>query len=269
MLTWLYVPGDRPDRFAKAVASGADTVILDLEDAVHPARKDYARDAVVEFCASPHEVPLQVRVNADSADDDLAALVGLDVEVRVPKVSSADEVVRVAASGMRLHLLIESALGLERAYEIAVASPSVASISLGDSDLRSDLGLRAGEAGLAYARGRIVQAARAAGLPPPPMSAWTDVRDLDGLASSCRLGLDLGLLGRAAIHPIQLPVIVEAFRPTAVEVQRATALLDALAAADTDARGGVLLADGRFADPAMLGAARQILTLSRRYPPLP
>ena len=266
MLTWLYVPGDRPDRFAKAVDSGADTVILDLEDAVHPSRKDYARDAVIEFCASPHEVPIQVRVNADTVDDDLAAVAGLPVEIRLPKVSSADEVVRAAASGMRLHCVVESAVGLERAYEIAVASPAVASIALGEADLRSDLGLRGGDVGLAYARGRIVQAARAAGLPSPPMSVWTDVGDLDGLASSCRVGLGLGLLGRFAIHPAQLPVIVEVFRPSAAEVERATALLDGLAVGEADGRGGVLLADGRFADPAMVRAAQQILTLARRYP---
>src|SRR5262249_39763399 len=145
--------------------------------------------------------------------------------------------------------------------------PAVASIGLGESDLRSDLGLRGGEAGLAYARGRIVQAARAAGLPSPSMSVWTDLRDPDGLASSCRVGLGLGLLGRAAIHPARLPGMVEAFRRTAAEVERATALLDGLAAGEADGRGGVLLADGRFADPAMVRAARQVLTLAGRYPP--
>ena len=155
---------------------------------------------------------------------------------------------------------------LARCRPAGSAAPAVASIGLGESDLRSDLALRGGEAGLAYARGRIVTVARAAGLPPPAMSVWPDVRDLDGLAESCRVGLGLGLSGRCAIHPVQLPVIVEAFRPTAVEVSRGE-LLDGLAAGEAAQRGGVLLADGRFADSAMVRGARAILALAAKYPP--
>src|SRR5882757_4237153 len=105
MLTWLYVPGDRPDRFAKAVASGTDAVILDLEDAVHPERKAYARRAVAEFCADQHDVPVQVRINAlgsEAASDDLAALVpvvgvGGFAGLRLPKVESPADVRDLAA----------------------------------------------------------------------------------------------------------------------------------------------------------------------------
>ena len=276
MLTWLYVPGDRPDRFAKAVASGADTVILDLEDAVVPERKAYARAAVAEFCASGHEVPIYVRINelgsgeaaADrSALDGARGLAGL----RLPKVQSAVEVASMAAglpSGVELYCLLESALGVERAHAIATAHPAVSGIGLGEADLRSDLGLRDGfESGLAYARGRVVLAARAAGLPPPAMSVYPDVRDLDGLAASCRTGLALGFLGRAAIHPRQLPVIVAAFRPSRVELDRAVQLLGAVADSASAGQGTAVLADGRFADRAMVRSAQEVVALSRRYPP--
>lgn len=269
-LTWLYVPGDRPDRFAKAVASGADAVILDLEDAVVAGRKAYARDAVAEFLADPQPVPVQVRVNelaGPDVDADLAAMAGKPglAGLRLPKVESPEAVAVVAARvDTPLHPLIESAAGLESAYRIATAHPAVASLGLGEADLRSDLGV-AGEDGLLWARGRVVVAARAAALPPPAMSVYANVADLDGLAASCAAGRRLGFLGRAAIHPRQLPVIVEAFRPAEGEVARARELLAAVAEAQTRDSGTVVLPDGRFADRAMVAAARRVVDLAARY----
>jgi citrate lyase subunit beta / citryl-CoA lyase len=263
LLTWLYVPGDRPDRFAKAVASGADAVILDLEDAVAPPRKAYARAAIAEFLGDAHGLPVFVRVGED-LDADLPAARGA-AGLRLPKVESPAYVREVAArTDVELHPLIESAAGVEAAYAIATAHPAVAGIGLGEADLRSDLGV-ADEAALAWPRGRIVVAARAAGLPPPAMSVYADVSDLDGLAQSCRLGRRQGFLGRAAIHPRQLPVIVSAFRPPPEEVARAMALLSAMDGAQDRGEGTVVLSDGRFADRAMIGAARRTVDLAARY----
>lgn len=265
-LTWLYVPGDRPDRFAKAVASGADAVILDLEDAVVVPRKAYARSAVVEFLAEQHDVPVFVRVGPD-LDADLAAIGGSAwlAGLRLPKVETAADVVAVAERiDTELHPLIESAAGVEAAYSIATAHPAVAGIGLGEADLRSDLGI-ADEAALAWPRGRIVVAARAAGLPSPAMSVYADVSDLDGLAESCRAGRRQGFLGRAAIHPRQLPVIVAAFRPEPEEVARAMALLSGLDEAAANGEGTVVLPDGRFVDRAMIGTARRTVELAARY----
>ncbi|MCX4471445.1 Citrate lyase subunit beta [Micromonospora sp. MW-13] len=270
LLTWLYVPGDRPDRFAKAVAAGADAVIIDLEDAVAAGRKAYARDAVAEFLADPPLVPVQVRVNeltGPDVDADLAAVAGRPglAGLRLPKVEHPATVVAVAARvGTLLHPLIESAVGLESAYRIAAAHPAVASLGLGEADLRSDLGV-ASDDGLLWSRGRIVVAARAAGLPPPAMSVYANVADLAGLAASCVAGRRLGFLGRAAIHPQQLPVIAEAFRPADREVARARELLAAVAEAQHRDSGTVVLPDGRFADRAMVAAARQVVDLAARY----
>lgn len=267
-LTLLYVPADRPDRVARALGSAADVVLVDLEDAVAPARKDEARANLAHLLADlPATRRVQVRLNHPGTrwhDEDLAALANLPVTIgaRLPKIESPEQVRAhaVALPGRALHPLIESALGVERALDIAVASPQVASIGIGEADLRSDL--RADDTGLVWARGRVVVAARAARLPPPAMSAYLNVRDLDGLAASCRAGRALGFLGRSAIHPGQLDTIRTAFLPTTEEVERARKVVDSLSSATTAGVGAFVLADGTFLDVAMLEQARTILALA-------
>lgn len=264
MLTWLYVPGDRPDRFAKAVCSGADVVIIDLEDAVTPARKAYARQAVARFLATVPDTPCQVRVAGLADLSAVVGLPGLD-GLWLPKIGDPRQVREYArrAPGVRLHPLIETARGVERAYDIA-SVPGVAGVALGEADLGSDLGV-VDESGFAWARGRLVVAARAAGLPAPAMSVWTDLEDQAGLAVSCAAGRALGMMGRAAIHPRQIPVIMEAFRPSAAAVERARELLAVVAAATGAGSGTAVLPDGRFADRAMAGSARRTIALAQRY----
>lgn len=263
-LTWLYVPGDREDRIPKAFTSGADVVIIDLEDAVAAGRKDLAR-ALAERAATDATTPCQVRVNALGspwAEADLAMVAGLPgrVGVRVPKCEQPEDVVRVAdAVGVRpIHVLVESARGVEAAHDLAFAHGRVATIGLGEADLRADLGVT-DERGLLYARSRLVVAAAAAGLDPPSMSVFTDVRDLDALRESCLEGRRLGFAGRAAIHPAQLAVIEEVFAPTDAEVAGAREVVDAAAVGVTAGHGAVALADGRFVDEAVVRQARRLL----------
>ncbi|MEW2045337.1 CoA ester lyase [Streptomyces sp. NPDC005476] len=270
-LTWLYVPGDRPETVTKALACGADVVIVDLEDAVAPDRKEYARTATAERLGEPQPVPVHVRVNAlDSpfAAEDLrtvAALPGVSA-LRLPKVTSPHQVTRVAESvppadrgATPLYALLETALGIEHAYAIARAHPSLRGIALGEADLRADLGVR-DDAGLDWSRARVVVAARAAGLAPPPQSVHPDIRDLEGLATSCARGRTLGFLGRAAIHPRQLPIIEQAYLPTRQELEEAETIVKAAA---TD-QGAQALPDGRFIDAAVVAAARRTLSLAAR-----
>jgi citrate lyase subunit beta/citryl-CoA lyase len=251
-LTWLYVPADRPDRVEKAIASRAHAVIVDLEDGVAPAAKEQARANLAGLLGRSREKPVYVRVNAGSAAD-LEAVAELELAgVVVPKVERAEDV----PAGLKVNALIESAAGLEAAYEIAL-HPAVAGISLGEADLRSQTG--ALESGLDWARGRIVNAAVAAGLQRPPQSVYPHVRDLDGLAESCRRGRALGHLGRAAIHPDQLPVIEQAYLPTEEEVERARATIERLQ------QGVGTVGGGEFVDAAMLGAAQQVVAIAGRY----
>ncbi|MFF9766570.1 HpcH/HpaI aldolase/citrate lyase family protein [Streptomyces sp. NPDC053086] len=264
-LTWLYVPGDRPHVVAKALAAGADVVVIDLEDAVAPDRKECARAATAELLTQPQPVPVHVRINALDgpwAGADLAALAGLPglSGLRLPKVTAPDQVRQVAvATPVPLYALLESALGIEHAYAIATAHPALRGISLGEADLRADLGVRA-DAGLDWPRSRVVVAARAAGLAPPPQSVHPDIRDLDALAASCARGRALGFLGRAAIHPRQLPVIERAYLPTPAEIEHAETITKA-AAAD---QGAQALPDGRFIDAAVVAMARRTLSLAYR-----
>ncbi|KOU69677.1 citrate lyase subunit beta [Streptomyces sp. MMG1533] len=270
-LTWLYVPGDRPHVVAKALTVGADVVVIDLEDAVAPDRKEYAREATAELLAEPQPVPVHVRVNAldgPSAAADLTAVASLPgvSGIRLPKVTSPEQVVRVAeetapADGGApvLHALLETALGIERAHAIASAHAALRSIALGEADLRADLGVR-DDAGLDWSRSRVIVAARAAGLAPPAQSVHPDIRDLDALAASCAHGRALGFLGRAAIHPRQLPVIERAYLPTGEEIEEAETIVKA---ATTD-QGAQALPDGRFIDAAVVAAARRTLSLARR-----
>ncbi|BDZ46310.1 HpcH/HpaI aldolase/citrate lyase family protein [Naasia aerilata] len=215
-ITGLYVPGDRPDRFEKAVASGAQLVIVDLEDAVAPNSKRAARQAVVDWLArgGPEGVTVQVRVNVGNADD-LAALAALPatVQLRLPKVEAPDDVdAAVALAGERpVTALLESAAGIEAAAAIARHS-AVTLLGFGQSDLVSELGSSA-EPVLDYARARILFASAAAGLPAPMLPAYPGIRDLDGLRRDTERGRDQGWVGRVAVHPSQLAPIAEVFRP--------------------------------------------------------
>ncbi|MGC5035663.1 HpcH/HpaI aldolase/citrate lyase family protein [Streptomyces sp. DT190] len=264
-LTWLYAPGDRPHVVAKALTCGADVVVVDLEDAVAPDRKAYARDATAELLGDPPPVPVHVRVNAlDSpwAEQDLGALArapGLS-GLRLPKVTSAAGIAHIAhRTPAALYALLESALAVEQACAIAMAHPNLRGIALGEADLRADLGVR-DDSGLDWSRSRVIVAARAAGLPPPAQSVYPHVGDPEGLAASCARGRALGFLGRAAIHPRQLPVIEQAYAPSAEEIEQAEAVLKAAATQ----QGAQALPDGRFVDAAVVTAARRTLSLARR-----
>ena len=230
-------------------------MIVDLEDGVAPGAKAAARASLQALLGSRREKPVYVRVNAGDAED-LEAVAALELSgIVVPKVARPED---VPPAGLPVHCLIESAAGLEAAYAIA-STPGVAGISLGESDLRSETG--ALEAGLDWARGRIVNAAVAAGLPRPPQSVYPHVRDEDGLRSSCERGRALGHLGRAAIHPDQLPVIEEAYLPRDEEVARARETVERLA----QLSGATALGGGELVYAAMLGAARQIIAIAERY----
>lgn len=177
----------------------------------------------------------------------------------LPKVESpkdVDAVVAAVGRPVEVGAMIETAAGVEAAYEIA-CHPAVIAISLGEADLRSDLGITADEA-LQWIRTRIVVAARAAGLPPPMQAVWTQLDDHAGLDAWCRDGRACGFRGSTAIHPKQVPVIVRAYRPRADEVAEARAVLDALTGSAV-----AVLPSGAMVDEAMRRSALEVLALDQ------
>lgn len=268
-LTWLYAPASRPELVAKALESEAHAVVVDLEDAVAPAVKAEGRRTAAELLGAPLPRPAYVRINGLATgwwEADVDALAGTAVSgLVIPKVEAAADIDRLVArlpeSAWSLRCLLETARGIEHAFEIA-SHPRVGGISIGEADLRADIGVA--DEGLDWARSRVVVAAVAAGLARPPQAVYTDVRDLEGLARSCAHGRALGHLGRAAIHPSQLPVIVDAYVPSEADAQDARDLVAAAGQADAAGTGGFVV-DGRFVDAAVVASARATLELVSAY----
>ncbi|HEY2696131.1 MAG TPA: CoA ester lyase [Pseudonocardiaceae bacterium] len=257
--TWLYVPAHRPELLAKAMAGDADAVVLDLEDAVPAAAKEAAREHAAAAVGAETPKPLWVRINQPGsawAEADIAALAGCGTGgVRVPKCADPAEAARLAQRlGTPVHLLVESALGVENAFELARCHPSVVSVSLGEADLRADLRV-SDPAGLDWARARIVNACRAAGLAGPPHAAWTDVSDVDGLVADTERARDRGFFGRSVLHPTQINPVNAVFTPHEAEVAAARALLDSLRGRTESGLAAWLDERGRFIDPAVVAGA--------------
>lgn len=269
--SWLYVPGHHPERVGKALRSAADMVVVDLEDAVPSHLKDVAREAVRELADDPRAPGrLWVRVNSPDTPWGAADLEAVKVlplaGVRLPRAEHPATVRQVAEElDTPIQLLVETAAGLARAEELAGAHPRVVGIALGESDLAADLRVTS-DAGLDWARGRVVVAARAAGLASPIQSVYVDVFDLDGLRRSTERGRELGFLGRSVVHPRQIQVVHDVLAPTAAEVESAQEIVDTAERAAAGGESAAIDRHGRFVDPAVVDRARLILDLASRVP---
>lgn len=249
----------------KALGSLADAVVLDLEDAVPSDRKAAARANAAAVLAAGPAKAVYVRVNSLASGlgtGDLAAVATPHLTgVRVPKVEDAADVRAVAElladAGCDAVVvpIIESALGVERAFDIALAAGCVATLAMGEADLRADLRASA-DAALDYARARCVTAARAARRAPAIQSVHTRLRDEEGLRTSTERGRALGFGGRSAIHPAQVPVINAVFTPSEADRARAAAVMAAYEEAQARGDAVTTTADGELVDaPVVLDAA--------------
>ena len=269
----LFVPGDRPERFAKAAASGADALILDLEDSVVPAQKDAARAAVAAALtagqATGRATELFVRVNPlDSRfiDDDLAAIADARPDGLVlPKATGAADVIALAERTPGVPILpvaTETPAAVFALGGYGTAAPLLAGLTWGAEDLPAAIGSVSREPDGRYTqvfetvRALALLGAHAAGVPAIE-TVYPDFRDLDGLAAYARRGARDGFTGMMAIHPAQVEPINHAFTPTEVEVAHARAVLAAFRA-NPDA--GALQLDGRMIDAPHRIAAEKLLT---------
>jgi citrate lyase subunit beta / citryl-CoA lyase len=262
--SYLFVPATRPERFAKALESGAHAVIVDLEDAVPPADKDRARKALTEWLSPAR--PVLVRINAAGtpgfeADLALCARPGI-AGIVLPKAENADDIERVVrASGGRVPVLplVETALGLWCARALGEA-PGVARLLFGSIDFQLDLGVR-DDALLAY-RAQIVLASRVAGIAAPVDGVTTAIDDADTLRRDAERARELGFGGKLCIHPKQVAVVNATFRPTEGEIAWAQRVV----AADAAAQGAAVAVDGKMVDRPVLSQARAILAEAEHLP---
>ena len=273
--SFLYVPGDRADRVAKALGAGADAILIDLEDAVAYPAKEAARRVAVDTLRGrpgPGQGPaVWVRINAgDVGRLDAAALahesthLGGVVLAKCDDLDWLDEIGSTIPSPVPLSPLIESALGLRR-LDALCAHPRVTQCHLGEIDLLADLGAHAtaGRQLLDHAHAELLFASAAAGILPPIGGVYPALRDLEGLSTDSVLLAQLGFAGRPALHPSQVPVINAAFRPTAAELATAAALVASYDAALGQGQGVVTDEQGKMVDEAVVRRARQLLAGQR------
>jgi citrate lyase subunit beta/citryl-CoA lyase len=280
MRSKLFVPGSRPELFAKALASKADAISFDLEDAVDPSAKDSARQQLADFLRTlePTTKTIVVRVNDQSSshyENDLIALVGTSLQViNLPKVETAEQIRSLAlrldeleaqhgiAQPIMILATIESPKGLRNAAAIAAASPRVNGLQLGLADLLEPLGIdRKDPWTLHQIRLNLRLAAGEAGVATYD-SAFARVNDPDGFAAEARTARQLGYIGKSCIHPSQIELANQAFLPDAEQIAHALRVVEA--AAQAEAAGiGAYLVDGQMVDGPFVRSAQALLSQAR------
>ena len=263
--SWLFTPATRPDRFAKAAASGADVSIIDLEDSVSPGDKAEARRTALAHLAepAPGSFTRALRINAlvtRAGLADLQALLESEAcpdYLILPKTESAahlqilDRLLAGTKRKIGLVGLIESAKGLAAAEEIAASTPRLKALLFGAADMSADLGAGTAWTPLVYARGRLVAACALTGVLAID-SPFFDMNNHQGLTQETTQAVALGFAGKAAIHPAQIDAINAALTPSAEAVEKARAIL-------AENVKGVGTVDGQMIDEAIARKARRTL----------
>lgn len=252
----LFVPGNRPERFEKALSSGADLVCIDLEDAVAPDDKASARAAVIRFLSDTDATHVSLRVNApgtDACQDDLAAMSGLTLPfIMVPKVDTLGELAMITADAPLIPV-IESGLAILNAAAI-LSSDRVRMGLFGGGDYAADLGVPMTFEAFHYARSHL--AACSAAFEKPIFDVpYLDVHDVAGGEADTRRVADLGIHCRSAIHPKQIAAIHAAYTPSDDDIADAKSLRDAYVAAE----GNAALHKGKLIEAPILRAAERVL----------
>ncbi len=272
----IFVPGDKPQMFPKALKTGADIVCIDLEDAVAPGDKDDARERTVALFAEhgPGEADgpeRLVRINSLHTPDGLKDITAF-VDARVPppaimiaKVKSRGEIVLLddllteCDMATRFHVMIETNEALDAAYAIGQASDRIDSLVFGAIDMAADLRTTPTWENMFYARSRVVHAAAGAGVDLLDVP-WLDLNDMAGLEREARAAAALGVTGKAAIHPKQIPILNEVFCPSADEIQRAREIIAAFEAST----GGLVVIDGKLIEKPVLRSMQRTVAIAER-----
>lgn len=252
-ITYLFVPGDRPERFDKAANAGASAIILDLEDAVLPDAKPRAREVIAEWLVgnADHAPRTVVRIN-DASDLPFVAKARV-VTVMLPKAESAAQVRDVVSAGARVIALIETARGVRAMHEI-VETEGIERLAFGTIDYAVDIDVAGDRNALAYPASRMVVASRCAGLPAPIAGVTPAIDDEGQLRSDVAWERSLGFGAKLLIHPRQVAVVHDAMRPSDEQVAWARRVVAA-----AQASRGAVQVDGRMVDRPVLAKANAIL----------
>ncbi|MCR9223052.1 MAG: CoA ester lyase [Hyphomonas sp.] len=258
----LFVPGARPDRFDKAASSGADTIIIDLEDAVLPAQKTEARADALGWLAHRGDVMAGIRINSPRTAEGCADIAALAVSgcspdfVMVPKAETGVDmeiVCEALGHGAPLIAVIESGRGLRRAFDIA--KQSNAGVLFGGADYSASIGADLSNwDAMIVARATIAGACGAAGVPAYDVP-YLDVSNTSGLDEQTRQSKAMGFTGRACIHPAQVETVNTVFAPSPAEILEAKAIIKAL----EESKGGAVLHNGKLIDRPIILAAERTL----------
>jgi citrate lyase subunit beta/citryl-CoA lyase len=280
--SFLFAPGNHPRRVERVFNVGADAVILDLEDAVPAAEKERTRAVVVAAMQRPRTSLGYVRINGVGTRwcmGDLEAVIGPWLDgIVVPKVESPDQLrligEKISDAERRFGLpggsidlmpIVETALGVESARDIAAAGPRVRRLAFGGGDYTTELDIiwTAEEHELAYARARLTHASRIAGIEPPIDTVCVQVKDADRFLQSAWNGRRAGFAGKLCIHPDQVAPCNEVYSPSPLEVERAQRILAAFESAESGGSASISV-DGEFVDYPIVERARRVLALAAR-----
>lgn len=261
----LFCPANRTERYEKALATVADCIIFDWEDAVPPAEKEMTRKTFLKwFAAYPNKERIALRINSIQTLEgihDLAALAQLSVlpsAIILPKTESATEITIIHNILQKITQyvpMIESAKGVFNVEQIAQADTQVSALFVGSADLSSDLGCDNSRDALYYANSVVITAAALSGIACID-SPYFDLEDANGLKKDTKKGKTLGFTARAVIHPKQLAIVTATYTPTKEEISKAKEIIEA-------AKSGIGIVNGKMVDRAMAKKAQRIVALSQ------
>lgn len=280
--SFLFTPANHPRKVEKVFASGADAIILDLEDACAASEKAASRSVAVAALSAPRSCLGYVRVNASDTEwcfRDLDEVIGPWLDgIVAPKIERPEEIVLIdwmiaqfererglPIGAIDLMPIIETGIGLHALDAIIAAGTRIKRVSFGAGDFTRDMGMKwsADEAELAYARGRLILASRVGGLEPPIDTVHIDLADEDSFVHSIITGVKFGFQGKLLIHPKQVELTNQSFMPSPKEIARAQKIVDAFSAAE-GAGSASIQVDGYFVDYPIVQKAQHVLALAAR-----
>ena len=272
--SFIFTPGLKPEMFAKALASGADMVCIELEDGIAPQDKAEARACALKLFEEPQAddgVERIVRINSMRERfgiDDVQAVLETNTpppSLMMPKVRTPDEVkildqlLTERGHLTQLHVIIETNEGLEAAHDIAHSSPRIEALFFGGIDMAAELRCKNGWDQMLYARSRVVHAAASAGLDVIDVP-YLDLADLDGMKILAQQAKDLGFAGKGSIHPKQIAPLNKIFTPSDEEISRARRIIKTF----EDAETGLVVIDGKLIEKPVMREMYRIVSIAEK-----